>query len=248
MLAGYALRRNRSGRVLIAARDNQQAAPAYGINLVRTRLAAFAVSGAFAGIAGVLATYLQHQVVADSFSVLASVQVFLVTVIGGLTSIGFAVAGAVLLEFLTLFGPRYYHFLGQNMITVMPIIVTGPLLILTLYFIPGGLAQAGFGWRDTFLRRVARRRNLLVPSLVADRRVQDDERQQEATIVEQVERRVVGFGASASLLGPSITCPVCDAELALHEAPLHEHLRSNGALAGRQRNRPAAHRAGDESG
>jgi branched-chain amino acid transport system permease protein len=231
MLAGYAFRRNRSGRVLIAARDNQRAAPAYGINLVRTRLAAFAVSGAFAGIAGVLVTYLQHQVVADSFSVLASVQVFLVTVIGGLTSVGYAVAGAVILEFLTLFGPRYYHFLGQNMITVMPIIVTGPLLILNLYFLPGGLAEGGFGWRDAFLRRVARRRNLLVPSLVADRRVQDDERQQEATILEQVERRVVESHNSASLLGQSITCPVCDIVLTLLEATSHVHLKSNGAPA-----------------
>ncbi|HWW54667.1 MAG TPA: ABC transporter permease, partial [Acidimicrobiales bacterium] len=147
MLAAYAFRRNRSGRVLIAARDNQRAAPAYGINLVRTRLAAFAVSGGMAGLAGVLIIYLQHQVVSQSFSVFASIQVFLATVIGGLTSVGFAVVGAVTLEFLQLFGPRYYHFFGHNVITIIPLLVTGPLLIINLYFYTGGSAEAGYQQR-----------------------------------------------------------------------------------------------------
>src|SRR5581483_5372993 len=99
ILAAYAFRRNRSGRILIAARDNQRAAPAYSINLVRTRLAAFAVSGGMAGMAGVLIVYLQHQVVPDSFSYLQSINVFLAATVGGLTSVGFATSGAATLEF-----------------------------------------------------------------------------------------------------------------------------------------------------
>jgi branched-chain amino acid transport system permease protein len=231
MLSAYAFRRNRSGRVLIAARDNQRAAPAYSINLVRTRLAAFAVSGGMAGIAGVLVTYLQHQVVSTSFGILASIQVFLATVIGGLTSVGFAVFGAVTLEFLQLFGPRYYRFLGHNMITIVPLLVTGPLLILNLYFYPGGSAEAGFGTRDRFLRWVARRRDLLVPSLVADRRVEEEEHRQQDTIVEAAERHVVELDGFEHALGPSVTCPVCHAVLTLDEAPSHEHLRTDGQPA-----------------
>jgi branched-chain amino acid transport system permease protein len=222
IFAAYSFRRNRSGRVLIAARDNQRAAPAYSINLVRTRLAAFAVSGGMAGMAGVLIVYLQHQVVSSSFGVFSSIGVFLATVIGGLTSVGFAVAGAIIFEFLQLFGPRYYHFLGKNMISVVPLLVTGPLLILNLYFYPGGSAQAGFQQRDAFLRWVARRRGILVPSLVADKRVEEEERRQEDVIVEAAEHHVEEVEAAG---GETIICPVCGEALTLSAALDHEHLR-----------------------
>ncbi|HYT39986.1 MAG TPA: ABC transporter permease, partial [Acidimicrobiia bacterium] len=46
------LRRRRAGRALLAVRDNEWAAEARGVSLARTRLAAFAVSGALAGVAG----------------------------------------------------------------------------------------------------------------------------------------------------------------------------------------------------
>jgi branched-chain amino acid transport system permease protein len=171
-LAALAFRRNRSGRVLIAARDNQRAAPAYAINLVRTRLAAFAVSGGIAGLAGVLFAYQQHTVEAQSYSVLASITLFLSVTIGGLTSVPFAVSGAISLQLFTLFGPRFYQHLGQTFVAVVPLLLTGPLLVVNMYFYPGGSAEAGFQSRDRFLRWVANRRNLLVPSLIADRRVE----------------------------------------------------------------------------
>jgi branched-chain amino acid transport system permease protein len=231
ILAAYSFRRNRSGRVLIAARDNQRAAPAYSINLVRTRLAAFAVSGGMAGMAGVLIVYQQHQVVSASFGVVPSIGVFLATVIGGLTSVGFAVAGAMTFEFLLLFGPRYYHFLGKDLITVIPLLITGPLLILNLYFYPGGSAQAGFQQRDTFLRWVARRRNIVVPSLLADKLVEED-KQTEAEIVEQAERHVEEV-ESFDAVGGRIGCPVCGEVLTVEAALQHDHLRQ-GADAGRR--------------
>ena len=223
VLAAYAFRRNRSGRVLIAARDNQRAAPAYSINLVRTRLAAFAVSGGLAGMAGVLLVYLQHQVVPDSFGVPGSITVFLATVVGGLTSVGFAVVGAISLEFFQVFGPRYYAFLGSNIISIVPLILTGPLLVLNLYQYPGGSAEAGFQTRDRFLRWVARRNDILVPSLVADKFV-EEQKVQEADIVEHAERNVEA--AEALEAEPTITCPVCGDVLTLGAALDHGHLRA----------------------
>ena len=56
MVVGW--RRSRTGRVLIAIRENEKAALAYGVNVTRTSLAAFAFSGFLAAIAGVL--YVQH--------------------------------------------------------------------------------------------------------------------------------------------------------------------------------------------
>src|SRR5258708_17891032 len=103
--AANAFRRNRSGRVVIAARDNQRAAPAYAINLVRTRLAAFAVSGGIAGMAGVLLSYAQHNVIADSYSVYNSILIFLAVVIGGLSSPPAGLARPVTTPAIVLIGP-----------------------------------------------------------------------------------------------------------------------------------------------
>lgn len=227
ILAALSFRRNRSGRVLIAARDNQRAAPAYSINLVRTRLAAFAVSGGIAGLAGVLLAYQEHTVQAQSFDVYTSITVFLSVTIGGLTSVPFAVSGAISLELFELFGPRFYQKLGPTFIAVVPLLITGPLLILNMYFYPGGSAEAGFQSRDRFLRWVARRRDILVPSLVADRRVEQEE-EAKADVVMAAERHVEELESFDAITGPTVTCPVCHEVLSLDAAAEHEHLRTVG--------------------
>jgi branched-chain amino acid transport system permease protein len=234
MLAALAFRRNRSGRVLIAARDNQRAAPAYAVNLVRTRLAAFAVSGGIAGMAGVLLVYAQHNVVVGSYDVLGSITLFLAVVIGGLSSVPFAVVGAISFEAFVLFGPRLYSGLGSTFIAVVPLLLTGPLLVLDLYFYPGGSAEAGFQTRDKFLRWVARRHDVLVPSLVADRRV-EEEQEEQADLIVSAERHVVEADSFAAAAGPTITCPVCEEVLSLEEAAEHEHLQGDGGGGGSSR-------------
>ena len=188
MAAAYAFRRNRSGRVLIAARDNQRAAPAYAINLARTRLAAFAVSGGLAGLAGALFAYAQRGVIPDSYSVQDSIMVFLAAAIAGVSSVSWTVFGVMALEASVTFGPRLYDLTHSNTLeSVLPLLLTGPLLLLNMYFYPGGSAQSGFDWRDRWLRRLAERHDLLVPSLLADRRV--DEAAQAAVVVD-AERHV----------------------------------------------------------
>ena len=221
ILAALAFRRNRSGRVLIAARDNQRAAPAYGINLVRTRLAAFAVSGGIAGLAGALFAYGQHQVIPGTYSVLESITVFLAAVIGGLTSVPAAVAGLIFFEAFVQFGPKLYHGLGDNFVSIVPLLFTGPLLLLNLYQYPGGTAEVMFERRDKFLRRLANRHDILVPSLIADRRVEDENMSGE--LISEAERHVEEAAALGS--EPSVVCPVCNERLTLLEAAEHEHLR-----------------------
>ena len=197
IVAALAFRRNRSGRVLIAARDNQRAAPAYAINLVRTRLAAFAVSGGIAGMAGVLFAYGQHNVIPGSYDIQGSILVFLAVVIGGLTSIPWAVFGAITFEAFQMFGHELDPLLGTNIATILPLLLTGPLLIVNLYFYPGGSAERGFADRDRFLRWVARRHDVLVPSLVADRRVEQAEEQAQDVIVQAEELVEAAVVASA---------------------------------------------------
>ncbi|HET6811074.1 MAG TPA: ABC transporter permease [Acidimicrobiales bacterium] len=203
MVAALAFRRLRSGRVLIAARDNQRAAPAYTINLTRTRLSAFAISGGICGVAGVLFAYAQRNVVPGSFDVLyGSLTVFLATAIGGMSSVGFAVFGTMTLEASVAFGPKLYDLLGQTWSQVLPLLLTGPVLILSLYQYPGGTADWGYQLRDNWLRRLAAKHDLLVPSLVADRRVEaqtdlDVIRRAEES-VEEVEASVVGAGTGSA--------------------------------------------------
>jgi hypothetical protein len=220
MLAALAFRRNRSGRVLIASRDNQRAAPAYAINLVRTRLAAFAVSGGIAGLAGALLAYGQHQVIPESYGILQSIVVFLAAVIGGLTSVPAAVLGLVSYEAFVQFGPNLYKGLGQNFVAIVPLILTGPLLLVNLYQYPGGTAELLFLRRDRFLRWVAAKHDILVPSLIADRRVEEENLSGELII--EAERKVEEVAAAGAA---SILCPVCDAQLTLAEAAEHDHLR-----------------------
>jgi branched-chain amino acid transport system permease protein len=171
MAAALSFRNNRSGRVLIAMRDNQRAASSYAINPVRVRLAAFAVSGGMAGLAGVLFAYLQHDVIPGSYDVLSSIFVFLAATVAGLTSVWAAVVGVAIFEFVVLFGPEIWQGLPPDVAATIPLLLTGPLLIINLYQTPGGLAGVVFEARDKWLRGLAKRRGIHVPSLVADRRV-----------------------------------------------------------------------------
>ncbi len=190
-VAALSFRRNRGMRVLMGVRDNVRAAASYAINPTRTKLAAFAISGGICGVAGVLFAYGQHNVIPGSYSVFNSISIFLAVVIGGLTSLPFAVVGAMLFEASVLFGHQLDPYIGQNIATILPLLLTGPLLVLNLMVTPGGAAEEGFRRRDTFLRRIADKHGLLVPALVADRRVEDTEAEDD--VLESAEERFRGL-------------------------------------------------------
>ena len=163
-LTAYAARRlraSRSGRVLIAVRTNPRAAQSYGVNLASARLAAFAISGFMAAVAGALFVYQQGAFDTSAYPPVDSLKVFAMTVVGGLTSVGGAVAGAAYIIV-------FQSFPGFRTIKLFDLLTTGVGLMVLLLFFPGGLAELGYRTRDSFLRWVAARRGLHVPSLVAD--------------------------------------------------------------------------------
>jgi branched-chain amino acid transport system permease protein len=214
ILAARSFRKNRSGRVLIAARDNQRGAPAYAINVSRNRLAAFAISGAIAALAGVLLAYQQRAVDYQAYGIVPSIEIFVATVIGGLTSIPGAVAGAVVIKAVQLFGEE--HLKGLSLL------VTGPGLLLILLVLPGGFAEGFFRLRDRGLRAIAARHGIHVPSLVADRRIEPEDA--ERHLIEDAEQHVLEV-ESFDAVERRIVCPVCDESLTLEDASTHEHLR-----------------------
>lgn len=160
VFAVVGLRRSRTGRALIACRENEQAAQSFGISLVRLRLTAFAMSGFIAAFAGVLYAYSQSGVKVSGFNTGQSFLVFNSSVIGGLGSVSGPILGALYYGFLLLFGANEFIsalFLGFGAL--------GLLLLM-----PGGLSQAVFNIRDAILRRVAKRHRIIAPSLLADQR------------------------------------------------------------------------------
>ena len=225
MAAALSFRSNRSGRVIIAMRDNQRAAASYAMNPVRVRLAAFAVSGGMAGLAGTLFAYSQHNVLGDSYDVLSSIFVFLAASVAGLTSVWAAVVGVVLFQVTVLFGPELWGSFGESLRIVVPLLITGPFLILQLYQSPGGLAGYAFEQRDRYLRRIAAKHQIHVPSLVADRRVDAATPPDEVDVVAASEHEHRQAERGLYDPGPRLACPLCHEPLSLENVAGHEHLQ-----------------------
>ena len=165
-IATVGMRRSRIGRALIACRDNEALAQAYAINLVRTRLSVFMVSGFMAGIAGGLYAFAAGGVNPNNFGPAQSIALFVLAVIGGLGATVGPLLGALFVGATTVF--------SSNQLVALA--ATGFGLVAVILFAPGGLAQVVFGIRDAMLRRVAERYKIDVPSLFFDRSPQRDKR------------------------------------------------------------------------
>ena len=163
VVAVVGMRRSRTGRALIACRDNDRAAQSFGVGIVRARLEAFAVSGFLASLAGALYAYHQQGVHVGNYSPNASLTMFLMVVIGGLGSVAGPLLGALFVGGLTIF-------LGEGVN-----VATAAVALLLLMFVPGGVSNVIYSARDGILRRVADRYRISVPSLAGARRSGDDD-------------------------------------------------------------------------
>jgi branched-chain amino acid transport system permease protein len=83
-------------------RDNELAASVMGVPAARYRAAAFTVSSMYAGAGGVLLGLVYERIVPDSFGIMVSISFIAMIVIGGLGSVGGAIAGAVFVSALPL--------------------------------------------------------------------------------------------------------------------------------------------------
>jgi hypothetical protein len=99
----------------------------------------------------------QQLLVSQTFTPDVSLRIFAMVVVGGLGSISGAALGAIFVYGVQYFLPPEYTFLA-----------TGAGLLLVLMLIPGGLGAMFGDARDGVLRWYARRKNIRVPSLVAD--------------------------------------------------------------------------------
>jgi len=181
VFAVMGLRRSRIGRVLVATRENERGVQAYGINVTRAKLVAFATSGFLAAVAGVLILYGQETLYPGGADPQSSIGAFVTVVIGGLGSMTGVFAGAIYYEGLTWLRPE----VPQALQNVLALLGTGAGLILILMFLPGGVGSLLYQTRDRLLRRVAARHGVVVPSLIADMAVRDDA--QADAVIEQAD-------------------------------------------------------------
>jgi branched-chain amino acid transport system permease protein len=121
---------SRVGRAMYAIRDNPDAAEVMGIHAIRYKMMAFAVSGAFAGVAGALLAHLQTYISPETFTFLTSIDIIFMVVIGGLGSVPGSIVGAVVVTV----GPEWLRFLKDYRLIVYALIILGVLV-----FAPEGL-------------------------------------------------------------------------------------------------------------
>ncbi len=95
LVAAVNLTRSPTGRAMVAIRDSEISAQSLGVNLVRYKTIAFALSAFITGIAGALFAHKLKFISPDAFNIILSIQLLLMVVVGGLGSIHGAVFGAI---------------------------------------------------------------------------------------------------------------------------------------------------------
>lgn len=159
------LRNSAAGRMLIAVRSNERAAPASGIDVTRAKLFAFALSSFLAGIGGGLLAYSQSRVSALPFNVFMSLSLLAICYVGGISRISGAVVAGVLLSntgLMVTYADKLLH-IGRYQA-----VLAGFALMMTAVANPDGLASTEPGSKGPAMALV-KLKSLLLPQPVADK-------------------------------------------------------------------------------
>ena len=141
LLAARNILRTPSGRAMIAIRDSEVAAESLGINLAKFKTMAFAVSAFFTGLAGSLYAHKILFINPESYTIILSIELLAMVIIGGLGSLHGAVFGAAFFIFLPqsiVMTKDYMPVYLQNQ-TGLEGALFGLLIILVMLFEPMGL-------------------------------------------------------------------------------------------------------------
>jgi branched-chain amino acid transport system permease protein len=117
------LRNSRLGRQWMAMREDEDVAEAMGINLVQTKLLAFAIGAAFSALSGAIFAARLGNIFPHSFNILISINALALIIVGGIGSIPGVVVGAIILvglpEMLREFAEYRLLFYGILLIVMM---------------------------------------------------------------------------------------------------------------------------------
>ncbi|WNC17629.1 ABC transporter permease subunit [Brevibacillus brevis] len=155
VLANIRFEHSRLGRAWIAVREDELAAQSMGISLLNAKLAAFATGASFAGVVGVIFAAKQTFIDPTSFTLMESIGILVMVILGGSGSIPGVVLGAAFVTILQVqllkeFS-NFLHSLQQSGIINLPNqldpskfqrLVFGIMLILVALYRPNGLIPA----------------------------------------------------------------------------------------------------------
>ncbi|MCC2126722.1 branched-chain amino acid ABC transporter permease [Hominiventricola filiformis] len=126
---------SRSGRAIMAIRDNRIAAESIGINITKYKILAFSISAALAGAAGVLYAHNLSTLTAlpKNFGYNMSITILVFVVLGGIGNIRGSVIAAVVLTLL----PELLRFLSDYRMLIYAVVL---IVTMILVWSPGGIA------------------------------------------------------------------------------------------------------------
>ena len=140
-LAILNLLRSPTGRAFVAIRDSEISAQSMGIHLAHYKTLSFSLSAAFAGIGGALYAHKLQFISPDQFSILQSIDLLLMIVIGGLGSVHGAFLGAIFIismpQVISLSKDWLPDAIGQA--PGLQAVVYGVVLVAFVLFEPMGL-------------------------------------------------------------------------------------------------------------
>jgi branched-chain amino acid transport system permease protein len=131
-LGAWNLTRGPIGRAVKAVRDGEIAASTMGVDLAATKTRVFAVSAAYAGVAGALYVFALGFVAPEAFTLTISFAFLAAIVVGGLATITGALFGALFIEFV----PVY----ASDVNDALTGVIYGGVLIAFMWLLPEGAA------------------------------------------------------------------------------------------------------------
>ena len=144
-LLAWNLTRGQLGRAIKAVRDGEIPASTLGVNLAATKTRVFALSAAYAGVAGALYVFAIGFVAPEAFTLTISFAFLAAIVVGGLATISGAVLGALFIEFV----PVY----ASDVNDALTGVIYGGVLIAFMWVLPGGAASLPRRLRELMARR-----------------------------------------------------------------------------------------------
>jgi sulfate-transporting ATPase len=164
-----ALRRSSLGSAMLAVRANERSAAGVGVNVVRVKVASFALASFIAGLGGSLLAYRRGVVTYDSFTAIGGLTLLSTAYLAGVTSVwGGLHAGILASSGIVFVAMDRWVDLGDWFQ-----VISGALLVVTLITHPEGIASGGHEIAERFHRWRAGRRPATEPaadvsSLAAD--------------------------------------------------------------------------------
>lgn len=144
------LRSSATGRRLLAVRSSERAAASAGIRLTGAKTAAFVIAAAIASLGGVLLAFQHQTVLYDGYDIIASLNLVIFTLIGGVGYVLGPIFGAI----ISPSGIFTYIFHGHESVQRWLLAIGGFGLILCLIFYPHGQTEPfGALWRKIWRRR-----------------------------------------------------------------------------------------------